>query len=98
MLDVGPGTGPGGSRWYRSFQAQEAVRWLRGEYDDARPQVPLRWLTGLKDPVVTPNLHRGYAQHCDDIEFETVPGIGHWIIEEAPARVLDRIRKLLRES
>jgi pimeloyl-ACP methyl ester carboxylesterase len=39
-----------------------------------------------------------YARHSDDIEFETAPGIGHWIIEEAPALVLDRIRKFLRES
>lgn len=87
-----------GSRWYRTFQAQEAVSWLRGKYNGARPSVPLRWLTGLKDPVITPNLHRSYAEHSTDIEFETVPGIGHWIIEEAPALVLDRIRKFLRES
>lgn len=87
-----------GSRWYRTFQSEEAVSWLRGKYADARPEVPLRWLTGLKDPVITPNLHRGYAGHSSDIEFETAPGIGHWIIEEAPALVLDRIRKFLRET
>ena len=87
-----------GSRWYRTFQSEEAVSWLRGKYNDARPTVPLRWLTGLEDPVITPNLHRTYAQHSDDVEFETVPGVGHWIIEEAPALVLDRIRKFLRDS
>jgi pimeloyl-ACP methyl ester carboxylesterase len=87
-----------GSRWYRTFQSEEAVSWLRGEYADARPTVPLRWLTGLKDPVITPNLHRSYTAHSSDIQFETAPGIGHWIIEEAPALVLDRIQKFLRES
>ena len=39
-----------GSRWYRTFQTRELVRWLRGEYNDARVDVPVRWLTGTKDP------------------------------------------------
>jgi pimeloyl-ACP methyl ester carboxylesterase len=87
-----------GSRWYRTFQSTEALRWLRGEYAEARVTVPLRWVTGRKDPVITPNLHRSYAAHADDIAFEEVPGVGHWIIEEAPELVLDRIRGFLRDT
>jgi pimeloyl-ACP methyl ester carboxylesterase len=46
----------------------------------------------------TPNLHRHYAEHADDIEFETVPDVGHWIVEQAPELVLDRIRTFLRTT
>jgi pimeloyl-ACP methyl ester carboxylesterase len=85
-----------GSQWYRTFQAREALSWLRGEYASARIEVPLRWVTGLKDPVIMPILHRGYAHHAADIAFEEVPGVGHWIVEEAPELVLDRLRTFLR--
>jgi pimeloyl-ACP methyl ester carboxylesterase len=86
-----------GSRWYRSFQAREALAWLRGEYADARVTVPVRWVTGLEDPVIMPVLHRGYAAHVSDLGFEEVPGVGHWIIEQAPDLVLDRLRRFLSD-
>ena len=47
-----------GSRWYRTFQNREAIRWLRGEYANARFDIPVRWLHGMSDPVVTPTLFR----------------------------------------
>lgn len=90
-----PARAEAGSRWYRSFQTAEALRWLRGEYAGHRVTVPVRWVTGLDDPVITPNLHRHYARRCDDVAFETVPGVGHWIVEQAPDLVLDRIRTFL---
>jgi pimeloyl-ACP methyl ester carboxylesterase len=86
-----------GSQWYRTFQAREVLRWLRGEYMDARVEVPLRWVTGLEDPVITPNLHRWYGPLARDQTFEEVPGVGHWIVEQAHDLVLDRLRAFLRE-
>jgi pimeloyl-ACP methyl ester carboxylesterase len=84
-----------GSQWYRTFQVTEFLRWVRGEYGDARIEVPLRWVTGLQDPVVTPTLHRGYDQYASDIAFEHVPNVGHWIVEQAPELVLERLRSFL---
>jgi pimeloyl-ACP methyl ester carboxylesterase len=81
-----------GSQWYRTFQGREVVRWLRGEYASARIEVPLRWITGLEDPVITPTLHRGYEMFGDDVTFEEVPAVGHWIVEQAHELVLDRLR------
>jgi pimeloyl-ACP methyl ester carboxylesterase len=86
-----------GSQWYRTFP-REAVSWLRGAYADSRVDVPLRWVTGLKDPVITPVLHDNYREHATDITFEHVPDAGHWIHEQAPELVLDRIRALLADS
>jgi pimeloyl-ACP methyl ester carboxylesterase len=85
-----------GSQWYRTFQTRELVGWLRGKY--AMPvNVPLRFVTGLNDPVITPTLHRGYESWASDVTFETIPGVGHWIVEEAHDLVLDRLRTFLAE-
>lgn len=91
-----PGHAMAGSRWYRSFQTREMLRWLRGEFDDARVDVPVRWLHGTDDPVITPHLLRGYDRRITDFEVELVDGVGHWIVEQRPDLVLDRLRKFLR--
>ena len=90
-----PGHALAGSRWYRTFQSTEIVRWLRGEFDDAGVDVPVRWLHGTGDPVLTPNLLRGYADRLSDFEVELVDGVGHWIVDQRPELVLDRIRAFL---
>ena len=87
-----------GSRWYRTFQFRESARWARGEFDlknGARVDVPVRWLHGTGDPVITPTLLRGYGERCSDFELELVDGVGHWIVEQRPELVLDRLRKFL---
>ena len=87
-----PGHAEAGSRWYRSFQTKEMLRWMRGEYNDARVEVPVRWLTGTEDPVITADLTDGYADHISDFEVELVDGVGHWIVGQRPDLVLDRLR------
>ncbi|MCV7258658.1 alpha/beta fold hydrolase [Mycobacterium shimoidei] len=84
-----------GSRWYRTFQMREMARWMRGEFDDARVDVPVRWLHGTGDPVIRPDLLRGYEERCSDFEVELVDGVGHWIVEQRPDLVLDRLRKFM---
>ncbi|BAV43593.1 alpha/beta fold hydrolase [Mycobacterium ulcerans] len=91
-----PGHAVAGSRWYRTFQSSEALPWMRGEYADARVDVPVRWLHGTEDPVLTPQLLRGYEDHISDFEVEFVDGVGHWIVEQRPDLVLDRLRAFLR--
>jgi pimeloyl-ACP methyl ester carboxylesterase len=84
-----------GSQWYRTFQASELLSWIRGKYADARVEVPVRFLMGLGDPVVTPTLLRGYESHMSDFSVEHIPDAGHWIIEQAPELTLDRLRRFL---
>lgn len=90
-----PGHAEAGSRWYRTFQTREMLRWLRGEYNDARVDVPVRWPHGTGDPVITPDLLDGYAERASDFEVELVDGVGHWIVEQRPELVLDRVRAFL---
>jgi pimeloyl-ACP methyl ester carboxylesterase len=91
-----PGHAEAGSRWYRSFQAGEMLSWMRGEYDDARVNVPVRWLHGTGDPAIRPHLLRGYADRISDFEVELVDGVGHWIVAQRPELVLDRTRAFLK--
>ncbi len=90
-----PGHAEAGSRWYRSFQLQEAASWMRGEFEGARVDVPVRWLHGTDDPVITPDLLGGYADRVTDFQIELVHGVGHWIVEQRPGLVLDRVQAFL---
>ena len=89
-----PARAHAGSQCYRTFQTSEFLPWIRGEYADIRVDVPLRWVTGLKDRSITPVLHHGYEDHASDITFEHVADVGHWI-EQAHDLVLDRLRSYL---
>ncbi len=91
-----PGHAVDGSQWYRSFLTSEMLRWMRGEYRAARVDVPVRWLHGTGDPVITPDLRRGYASWGSDFDLEMVDGVGHWIVDQCPELVLDRLRRFLR--
>jgi pimeloyl-ACP methyl ester carboxylesterase len=91
-----PGHAEAGSRWYRTFQTREVARWMRGEYNAARVEVPVRWLHGTKDPVIMPEMFAGFGDRISDFEVELVDDAGHWIVEQRPELVLDRIRTFLR--
>ena len=93
-----PGYAEAGSRWYRTFQNGEAFRWLRGEYAKARFDIPVRWLHGMNDPIITLTLLADYADRASDFQIETVDGVGHWIVDERPDLVLNRLRTFLCET
>ena len=46
--------------------------------------------------MLTPDLIDGYAAHISDFEVELVDGVGHWIVEQRPDLVLDRLRAFLK--
>jgi pimeloyl-ACP methyl ester carboxylesterase len=46
----------------------------------------------------TPMGLRGYDEFISDSQIETVDGVGHWIAEQRPELVLDRLRSFLRET
>jgi pimeloyl-ACP methyl ester carboxylesterase len=39
---------------------------------------------------------RGFEAHVDDMRVELVPGVGHFIAEEAPELVVDRALEFFR--
>ena len=77
---------------YRTFLRRELGQILRGRYRDQRLRVPTRFVHGAADVAITPAVARGAEAYADDYELELVPGVGHFITDEAPQLVLDRAR------
>ena len=81
-------------RLYRQVVLRESVPVLLGRYGSARLRVPTRLVVGDGDPVVTAPLLEGWQGRADDLTVEVLPGVGHFVPEEAPAVVAERARAL----
>jgi pimeloyl-ACP methyl ester carboxylesterase len=81
------------SRVYRAFLLHERAEIERGRHDAQRLTVPVRMLIGRDDPVVTEAALAGLEDHADDAAIEWTDG-AHWLPEERPDVVADRILRL----
>jgi len=61
-------------------------------------RVPTRVLWGEADAALLPALLDGLDAWVPGIRIERVPGASHWIVREAPGRVLATIRAALSEA
>ena len=81
-------------RMYRTFLARELVPWTRGGFVPERLHVPTLWLIGERDALAR-QADDGYLDHTDDMTLEFVPGANHFMPEELPQTVLDRMLEFL---
>lgn len=81
-------------RMYRHFLRYELAPTLSGAFNDERLTVPTRWIVGDKDPVAG-TADDGYREHADAMTLEHVPNIGHFLPEEAPDLVRERVLEFL---
>jgi pimeloyl-ACP methyl ester carboxylesterase len=79
---------------YRAFITREAPAWAAGRYRDRRVEVPVLMLHGAADLAIAPRMLDGLSEHAPESEIEVVPGVGHFILDEAPELVLERARAL----
>ena len=86
-----PGRAEAGSKVYRSFVVREMPGLLRGRYDHERLRVPVRMLYGEDDSVIRPGMLKGLAAHADDFALERVPDTGHFIADQRPELVAERL-------
>jgi pimeloyl-ACP methyl ester carboxylesterase len=77
-------------RLYRQFLLHEIGPALGGAFKDERLSVPTRWIVGSEDRV-SGSADYGYREHADDMTLEHVPGVGHFLPEEAPELVRERV-------
>jgi pimeloyl-ACP methyl ester carboxylesterase len=66
---------------------------VAGRYRNRTLRTPTLLLFGADDGVVRPHQLRGYEAHADDMRVELIPGVGHFIAEEAPELVVERTIK-----
>ncbi|WP_051020437.1 alpha/beta fold hydrolase [Nocardia araoensis] len=78
---------------YRTFLLREVPR-SAGRGERRRAMIPIRTLFGVEDAAVHPALAAEETARADDYRLELVPGCGHFILEERPDLVRDRLAEL----
>ena len=79
---------------YRSFLG-ELPALVRGRYSAAGLRVPTRLVFGTRDPVLTTRAAEDAAAQTDNMELELVPDAGHFVVDEKPELVADRLLALI---
>ena len=87
--------GPATERLYGCF-LRELPALFRGRYSAADLRVPSRLVFGARDPVLTARAAQVAAAQSDSLELELVPDAGHFVVDERPELVADRLLGLLR--
>jgi pimeloyl-ACP methyl ester carboxylesterase len=82
-------------RLYRSFFLREMPELLRGRYSAADLRVPTRLIFGQRDVVITTRAVEDAASQSDAIELELVADATHFVVDEKPELVADRLLGLL---
>lgn len=76
---------------YRTFLLRELLPVTAGRYRRQRLTTPTLLLRGKKDPVVPVRFLEGHERYADDMRVEHVPRAGHFLPEERPDYVSDKI-------
>ena len=76
---------------YRNTVLRELAPVAKGKYRGRRLEVPTLYLMGDGDPLFDePQLH-ALRNHGDDVRAELIAGAGHFLPEESPEAVRDRV-------
>ena len=76
---------------YRQFLLHEVGPLIARRYGGRRLTVPTRFLIGSKDLLFYEGVEDEAAPHADDYGGEVLRGVGHFIPEEAPDVIRDRV-------
>jgi pimeloyl-ACP methyl ester carboxylesterase len=79
------------SKTYRTYLLVDSPRVLLGRYRRTRLTVPTLMLHGSDDRILREPFLRGFESYADDMTLELVPGAGHFIAEEKPDLVAERV-------
>jgi pimeloyl-ACP methyl ester carboxylesterase len=80
---------------YRSFVLRELPGVARGRYSAGDLRVPVELVLGRRDPVATHRVAEDLAAQSDRIELELIGDAGHFVVDEKPELVSDRLLRLL---
>jgi pimeloyl-ACP methyl ester carboxylesterase len=81
-------------RIYRTFMLHEAMPWANGNFRRERLTVPTLWLVGERDMLASAS-DDGYRDHADDMALEFIPRANHFMPEELPADLIERVLAFL---
>ena len=81
-------------RLYRSF-LKELPAMMRGRFSAADLRVPTKLVFGERDVVLSPRAAEDMAAQSERIELELVADADHFVVDEKPELVADRLLSLL---
>jgi pimeloyl-ACP methyl ester carboxylesterase len=81
---------------YRSFIRREFWTIGSGRWSKKGLTVPTRLVCGAGDPVAVSAFIDGFEHYADDMTFEALDGVGHFVPEEAPDATVERALALFR--
>jgi len=81
-------------RVYGSF-LRSLPGFVRGRYSASDLRVPSRLVFGTRDPVLTARSAEDAAAQTELLELELVPDAGHFVVDEKPELVADRLLALI---
>jgi pimeloyl-ACP methyl ester carboxylesterase len=92
---LGGDRGAATEKLYRTFVLRELPGIVRGRYSPNDLRVPVELVLGRRDPVATQRVAEDVAAQSDRIELELVADSGHFVVDEKPELVTDRLLRLL---
>jgi pimeloyl-ACP methyl ester carboxylesterase len=84
------------SSLYRRLILPEAGRIMSGRYRRYRLRPSTLVLLGAEDPTTQAPFLSGFEGHADDLTIEYVPGASHFVPDEKPAEVAERVLRFLQ--
>jgi pimeloyl-ACP methyl ester carboxylesterase len=85
------------SKTYRTYLLTDSPRVLLGRYRATRLTVPTLMLHGIEDLILREPFMRGFEPFADDMTLELVPDAGHFVAEERPEFVAERVLAFFAE-
>jgi pimeloyl-ACP methyl ester carboxylesterase len=82
-------------RLYRSFLLRDLPPLVRGRFRATDLRVPTRLVAGTRDVVITARALADLAAQSDRVEPELVPDASHFVVDERPELVADRLLGLM---
>jgi pimeloyl-ACP methyl ester carboxylesterase len=81
---------------YRQFITRELPELVGGRYARGRLTMPIRFLVGRDDPLFYEEIVDEAAPRADDYAGEALPGVAHFLPDEAPDLLRERVLDFLR--
>jgi pimeloyl-ACP methyl ester carboxylesterase len=82
-------------RLYRTFFFRELPGVVRGRYSPADLRAPTTLVFGQRDQILTTRAVEDVAAQSENIELELVADADHFVVDEKPELVADRVLRLL---
>ena len=91
-----PGAATAMVNWYRAGARNGLKRWAPGKAPVI--DIPTLMIWGEEDTALGIELTEGYGPYVTDFTLNRLPGVSHWVQQEAPEAVNARLETWLREK